>query len=85
MSNAQNLSATYPSRPHVYLFHQSTLLLSLFLPIHSNLTLSLYQSHGGAPSPPPPLKPYLAGASPEDADELHHLGFIFFLGEELPQ
>ena len=32
------------------------------------------------------MKPYLAGASPEDdPDELHHPDLLFLLGEELPQ
>ena len=87
MSNAQKLSATCPhSGPRVNPSspspeHSPALSLT---PIHSttlSLTLSTL-SHGGASPSPSPLKPlHLAGAMPEnDADELHHLDFIFFLG-----
>ena len=81
----RNLAPRAPTRAHASaraLLHQSTLLLSLSLtPIHST-TLSLSTlSHGGASPSPPPLNPlHLAGASSEEADELHRLDFIFFLG-----
>ena len=77
------MAATYtPSGPRVSpssppLAHPSPLSLSL-TPSFASLTLSLTPSHGGAPSSPPPLRPFpFTGASPEhDVDELHYLHLI---------
>ena len=73
-----------PSRPH----SSATPPLPPEHPVlspssHSLKNFSLSTpSHGEAPPLLHPLKDlHLAGASPEiDADELHHLDFIFFLG-----
>ena len=58
--------------------------LSFSLPFTPQLSVTLSlstPSHGGASPSPPPLNPlHLAGASSEEADELHRLDFIFFLG-----
>ena len=89
MSCTQKLSATYPRGPHASAtppFPPEHPVLSLPHLIHSNYSLSLTPSHGGASPSPPPLRPLLlAGASPEiDADELHHPIFSSSLGRSFP-